>query len=172
MRADEERRLDAAGSLEERLSALESDRAIHRLLVDYATHADAQDTDALVGLFSHDAVLEVWPLLRDGVELGPARYEGHAGIRKFVEEGRRRLPASFFGASAHLSDLNAAPEISGTTATAETLTVTVLGPSSDRLAPALSGGSRNRWRFERIDGSWRIAGCVRKRVGTAGGEGS
>lgn len=160
---------DLAATVEElasRVQTLEDVNQIRALLIAYGTHADTQDIDALVALFTDDAVLEVWPLPDDGhVDLRPERYEGHAGLREFVEAGRRRLPATFFGSSVHLSDLSASPQISDGTASADTLIVTMVGPSADRAQPTLSGISRNRWTFVKSNGVWRIATCVRRRVG-------
>lgn len=70
-------------SLEERVRELEDLEAIRRVKLRYARLNDMQDTDAIVEMFTDDAVWD------GGMEFG--RYEGHEAIRSFFNSAWKDL---------------------------------------------------------------------------------
>lgn len=139
---------EAIRLLAARISRLEDELTIHRLIVRYGFAVDSGATDDMVELFTTDAVYEV-----DGAYMADGgRYvlRGHDDLRAMIDSDRHR---ALRPRCAHtIGPITV--ELCGDVAHAVGYSRVYWGPGDDAALHRLSA---NEWRLERSDGRWRIA---------------
>lgn len=145
-------------ALEARLSVLEDQGKIRRVLARYGYNADLGRSEEYVGVWSEDGVYD----------LGHVVYDGHAQLREMITSPTGLHKVEIENRSLH-TVCNLFIEIEGRTAWAEGYSVVwVRYPDGHR--PYTAG--YNHWEFVRDDDDWLMTRRLRRSIGEAewGGE--
>jgi len=161
-------------ALEQRLKALEDERAIRALLAWYCFGADAGRHEEFIDLFTEDARIEVSLYggtdhsLLDIPDPNVTRlhhFIGRSGVSDYINSP---LHLSIEGRSQHhMVGPPGVITVSGDDAMAETYVV-VYAKNEGNFSPRVDFQSHAfaRWKFRRVNGYWKISEIVRRRMGT------
>ena len=161
-------------ALEHKVEILQAERDIRAVLAWYCFGADSGRHEEYVDLFTSDAVIESQMYGSDNlVDLPDAQvvetrqFVGTKGVWDYITS-----PAhlSIEGRSQHhMVGPPSVVHVDGDTAVADTYSVVYakapgnVGPSVDFINHGFI-----RWKFRRVDGEWKIAESIRRRLGTSG----
>ena len=148
-----------------RVERLEADRAIADLLSRYSLFADAGRVDEWLNLFTEDAHMDLLLVEGDAESgpLAPRRLVGHEQLRRSLIDSPF-VRAMRFRVQHHMAGCPTVVTVSDDVAVADAYSVVHTVGSEGQPAAAIL--SVNHWTFRRVDGTWKIAGCVRRRTGT------
>lgn len=143
--------------LRRRLQALEDEREIRALLSRYGFNADLGRSDAWVGLFTPDGVLDLDPSV-----LSPSHLSGSAELRTMITTAPHK---DIEGHCQHqMQGLPMIVYVDGDEAVAEGDSMTVVRDSDGSMRILMA--SYNCWNLVRTGEGWRIRRCVRRPIGS------
>lgn len=153
-----------ADKMEERIKALEKamvelqdDRAIRELLARYGFNADLDRTEAWVGLFTEDGIMN----LGSGGKI--QSWQGREELRKWISSQLARTQPEKYGKRMHVQGNNLVTHINGSEAVVNSYSIVL------RMVEGQMGitAGNNRWTLRKINGHWYIKERFRRELGGA-----
>jgi len=152
---------DDIEDLRRRMAQLEDEREIRYLLGRYGHYVDLGYQDAWVDQWSDHGAYDLVTVKRDGVGYdGAMRFEGKDQLRSLVQDPAARKLAE--GGSLHIQDVNLVVRIDGDDACGHSYSITMV---RNGKGVQIYSAAMVRWRFQRIEGRWRIAEKIQREVG-------
>ena len=160
--------------LEHQVATLQAERDIRALLAWYCFGADSGRHDEYLDLFTEDAVIESQMYgsdnlvdLNDPNVVETCRFVGREGVAQYINSPAHM---SIEGRSQHhMMGPPSVIHVEGDTAVADSYSV-VYAKAEGNLGPSIDFQTHGfiRWKFRRVDGEWKIAESIRRRMGTTG----
>jgi hypothetical protein len=141
-------------TIEARLTALEDELEIRRLLARFAFLEDSRRDEEWVTLWTDDGVYDM-----------DTRYRGHGELLALMADPAGNRRPDFYGHCMHVHGGALDVAINGDTAVAQAYTV--LHQEVEGRVTVV-GAAANRWTLRRLDGRWLVAERVRRPIGAAG----
>jgi hypothetical protein len=159
---------DEIRTLRAHVDRFETERELERVLARYSFYADLGRLDDWLALFTDDGFIETTILLGGGAGRNEVprfelqRAQGHAELRDLIFEAP--AVAAMRGRSQHhMSGCPMLVFVDGDDAVIEAYAA-VFVLSDGAGGETRASLSSNRWTFRRVDGSWKIASCIRRHL--------